>query len=92
MYKMVGDSDDLEKLDNLMDGQSHRAQLMAKVQDTGSLMYSKSFPKSGKLSYTAATRGAQSSGRGGGVIGTRTRASKYTSVRQVVEAPNSNFC
>lgn len=77
MYKKVGDSEDFEQLDNLMDGQSHRAQLSAKIQESGGQTYSKTATKSKTFfnpSHTTAHRVTQSSGRGGGVIGTRGRA------------------
>lgn len=76
MYKKVGDSEDFEQLSNLMDGQSHRAQLSAKIRESGGQTYSKTATKSSSLfdpSNATAHRGAQSSGRGGGVIGTRGR-------------------
>lgn len=79
MHKKVGDADDLEQLDDLMHGQSHRAELSAKVQSAGGQTYSKVTKKNDnflKLSHTKSLRVAESSGRGGGVIGTRGRASQ----------------
>ena len=32
VYKEIGDSEDIERLDNLLDGQSHRLQLSATVR------------------------------------------------------------
>ncbi|RJE24139.1 hypothetical protein PHISCL_03513 [Aspergillus sclerotialis] len=86
MYKEVGDADDLEELDDLMHGQSHRAELSAKVHSAGGQTYSKTTKKNDnylKLSHAKSLRSAQSSGRGGGVIGTRGRASQSNVTRQV---------
>lgn len=78
MYKEIGDAEDLEQLDELMHGQSHRANLTAKVQESGGQNYSKGVKKDDnflRLSRTTALRSMQSSGRGGGVAGTRGRGS-----------------
>jgi hypothetical protein len=78
MYKEIGDAEDLEQLDELMHGQSHRANLTAKVQESGGQTYSKGVKKDDnflRLSRTTALRSMQSSGRGGGVAGIRGRGS-----------------
>lgn len=88
MYKEIDDADELEHLDDLMNGQSHRAHLSAKVRESGGQTYSKSEKKDDnflKLSRTTALRTGQSSGRGGGVVGTRGRASQSTFTRRVMK-------
>lgn len=59
-----------------MNGQSHRANLSAKVQESGGQTYSKSTKKDDnflRLQRSSALRSVQSSGRGGGFAGTRAR-------------------
>lgn len=83
MYKEIGDTQDLEHLDNLLDGQSHRARLSAMIFASGGQTYSKSASKKDNFLKVAETdygskhhgRGSHSAGRGGGVIGTRGRQS-----------------
>ena len=93
MYKEVADAEELEQLDDLMHGQSHRAELSAKVQSFGGQTYSNTTKKNDnylKLSHTKSLKSTQASGRGGGVIGTRGRASQSNIPRQVDEALPEN--
>ncbi|KAI9930853.1 hypothetical protein ASPWEDRAFT_178925 [Aspergillus wentii DTO 134E9] len=77
VYKELGDTEDLEDLDPLLHGQSHRAQLNAIIHESGGQSYDLSSKRSGNHSNsTRATFG----GRGGGVIGTRGRGSRQPSV------------
>lgn len=80
MYKDIGDTKDLEHLDNLLDGQSHRARLGALVLASGGQAYTKSvtrkdnFLKVAEMDYGRGHgRRSNSAGRGGGVMGRRSR-------------------
>lgn len=80
MYKEIGDTEDLEHLNNLLDGQSHRARLGALIFASGGQAYTKSatrkdnFLKVAESDYSRRNgKRAYSAGRGGGVMGTRDR-------------------
>jgi len=82
VYKEIGDTEDLEHLDNLLDGQSHRARLGALIFASGGQAYTKSATRKDNFLKVAETdygRGhgkqSYSAGRGGGVMGTRSRKS-----------------
>lgn len=59
VHKTIGDTEDLEDLDNLLNGQSHRVHLSASIRRVDEPI--------------RPSRGARPSGRGGGVVGTRGR-------------------
>lgn len=79
VYKKLGDTQGLEHLDNLLDGQSHRVQLNSIVRESGGQIYSKEAKRNDNfLEVTGSAppkRRERSSGRGGGIIGTRGRGS-----------------
>lgn len=87
MHKDLGDTQDLENLDNLLDGQSHRAQLTALIRKSGGQSYTKALNKKDNFLKVAESdhRGGpppgrhSSGGRGGGVIGTRGRKTTFSS-------------
>lgn len=89
MHKELDDTQDLERLDNLLDGQSHRAQLSMLIRESGGQAYTKVMNKKDNFLKVAETdhRGGpsfgrgSSGGRGGGVIGTRGRQTCPTSYR-----------
>ncbi|OJJ44739.1 hypothetical protein ASPZODRAFT_27376 [Penicilliopsis zonata CBS 506.65] len=68
VYREIGDTGDLEALDSLLNGQSHRVQLSTMVTRPG---HAVNFHKPIRGSHTAGA------GRGGGIIGTRGRSSSY---------------
>ncbi|BDD56379.1 hypothetical protein MAP00_001841 [Monascus purpureus] len=70
MYKELGDTEDLEQLDNLLDGQTHRIRSL--LQGNNSRNNDIGIKSTETLSMR---RPERSSGRGGGVIGTRGRGS-----------------
>ena len=75
---------DIEQLDNMMDGQSHRVRLNATVRNDGTVL---GYGAPGNYTPTASNtrRGATSrGGRGGGIIGTRSRGG-VTPPRQFVK-------
>ncbi|GFF65193.1 hypothetical protein IFM47457_00956 [Aspergillus lentulus] len=87
-HKDLGDPADQEPLDHLLNGQSHRLGLRAVIEGSGGQSYSTttkkndSFPQvAGRApsGRSASTRGSKTTGRGGGVIGTRGRETKQTS-------------
>ncbi|KAK2813132.1 hypothetical protein FQN50_000809 [Emmonsiellopsis sp. PD_5] len=73
-YKTIGNDVDLEDLDPLMNGQTHRAQLIEMVRSKGgqNYGYDPDDPRRPSLG-TIPARGAKGTGRGGGVAGTRGR-------------------
>lgn len=87
MHKKLDDTKDLEHLDSLLDGQSHRAQLSALIRESGGQAYTKVMNKKDnflKVTGTDHRKGPPpgrrpSGGRGGGVIGTRGRQTTPTS-------------
>jgi hypothetical protein len=87
-HKDLGDPADQEPLDHLLNGQSHRLGLRAVIEGSGGQSYSKSSKKNDSFPQvagrapsgrSASTRGSKTTGRGGGVIGTRGRETKQTS-------------
>lgn len=79
-YKQIGDTQGLENLDNLLDGQSHRSHLSALIRNSGGQSYTKTVNKKDNFLKVAEhdhghgpSRRSASAGRGGGVIGTRGR-------------------
>lgn len=77
-YQNLGDVEDLERLDNLLNGQTHRMQLSAAVRGVAGKDNPKPERKVSNASQTTAAaaatpRAPQSLGRGGGVAGTRGR-------------------
>lgn len=87
MHKKLDDTQDLEHLDSLLDGQSHRAQLNALIRESGGQAYTKVMNKKDNFLKVAETdhhKGLPpgrrpSGGRGGGVIGKRGRQTTPTS-------------
>ncbi|RAQ58360.1 hypothetical protein COH20_001343 [Aspergillus flavus] len=79
VFQKLGDTDDLENLDELLNGQSHRLQLRAALHGSGSydsgrsLKATDDYPKPSEALLSASTRGSRSRGRGGGIAGTRGR-------------------
>ncbi|KAE8136885.1 hypothetical protein BDV38DRAFT_283558 [Aspergillus pseudotamarii] len=79
VFKRIGDTVDVESLDELLNGQSHRLQLRAALHGSGSYDSGKSlkttddYPKLSEASLSASTRGSRSRGRGRGIAGTRGR-------------------
>ncbi|KAE8146699.1 hypothetical protein BDV25DRAFT_143452 [Aspergillus avenaceus] len=71
VFKNIGDTNDLEHLDDLLDGQSHRLSLSAAVR--GQKYTAADSHKSLQAHPVSSTRGSRSKGRGGGVVGTRGR-------------------
>ncbi|PKX93109.1 uncharacterized protein P174DRAFT_452343 [Aspergillus novofumigatus IBT 16806] len=87
-HKDLGDSADQEPLDHLLNGQNHRLGLRAVIEGSGGQSYLKSTKKNDSFPQvagrapsgrSASTRGSKTTGRGGGVIGTRGRETKQTS-------------
>ncbi|GIK03674.1 hypothetical protein Aspvir_007748 [Aspergillus viridinutans] len=87
-HKDLGDPADQEPLDHLLNGQSHRLGLRAVIEGSGGQSYTKSakkndnsrqFAERALSGRYASTRGSKTTGRGGGVIGTRGRETKQTS-------------
>ncbi|GAD95537.1 conserved hypothetical protein [Paecilomyces variotii No. 5] len=82
VYQEIGDTGDLEDLDRLMDGQSHRAQLSAAIREHGGQYYANSAAANDNFLRSAGRNPARDSrrgGRGGGVIGSRGRNSSLHS-------------
>ncbi|GKZ37407.1 hypothetical protein AbraIFM66950_008930 [Aspergillus brasiliensis] len=77
VHKTIGDTEDLEHLDSLLDGQSHRLQLSANIREGGGQKYIVNQRRSGSA---PAIRSLHPVGRGGGVIGTRGRGSRQSSL------------
>jgi hypothetical protein len=82
-WKTVGHDVDLEDLNPMMDGQSHRARLMDTVRSSGGQKYTPDDVKVvNPLLATALgrastpPRGPRGGGRGGGVIGSRGRGGR----------------
>lgn len=78
VYQEIGDTGDLEELDRLMDGQSHRAQLSATIREHGGQSYANSAAADDNFLRNAGRnpgRDSRHGGRGGGVIGSRGRNS-----------------
>ncbi|KAK6820117.1 hypothetical protein P875_00127659 [Aspergillus parasiticus SU-1] len=79
VFQKLGDTDDLENLDELLNGQSHRLQLRAALHGSGSydsgrsLKATDDYPKPSEALLSASTGGSRSRGRGGGIAGTRGR-------------------
>ncbi|KAE8411857.1 hypothetical protein BDV36DRAFT_301435 [Aspergillus pseudocaelatus] len=79
VFKKIGDTVDVESLDELLNGQSHRLQLRAALHGSGSydsgrsLKTTDGYPQLSEASLSASTRGSRSRGRGGGIAGTRGR-------------------
>lgn len=81
MHKDLSDTQDLENLDHLLDGQSHRAQLTTLIRESGGQSYTKVLNKKDNFLRVAESDHRTgpplgrnwSGGRGGGVIGTRGR-------------------
>ncbi|PYI06659.1 hypothetical protein BO78DRAFT_368683 [Aspergillus sclerotiicarbonarius CBS 121057] len=76
VYKTIGDTEDLEHLDTLLDGQTHRLALNATIREGGA--------RTGRgdgrhLGAASSIRASRSVGRGGGVIGTRGRGTSQGS-------------
>lgn len=77
VHKTIGDTEDLENLDSLLDGQSHRLQLSAMIRGSGGQNYIGEQRRSGSA---PAIRSLHPVGRGGGVIGTRGRGTRQSSL------------
>ncbi|KAE8399119.1 hypothetical protein BDV37DRAFT_11333 [Aspergillus pseudonomiae] len=79
VFKKLGDTLDLENLDDLLNGQSHRLQLRAALHGSGNYDSGRSskttddYPKISEALHSASTRGFRTRGRGGGIAGTRGR-------------------
>ncbi|KAB8254379.1 hypothetical protein BDV32DRAFT_155275 [Aspergillus pseudonomiae] len=79
VFKKLGDTLDLENLDDLLNGQSHRLQLRAALHGSGNYDSGRSskttddYPKISEALHSASTRGSRTRGRGGGIAGTRGR-------------------
>ncbi|KAL1983224.1 hypothetical protein VTN96DRAFT_398 [Rasamsonia emersonii] len=81
LYKQVDDTGGLEDLDTMMDGQSHRAQLSATIQESGGQTYVET-PSSGNSPQPRAhARDARDPGRGGGNVGRRGRGSSVSNTQ-----------
>ncbi|RLM01243.1 hypothetical protein CFD26_108782 [Aspergillus turcosus] len=86
-HKDLGDPADEEPLDPLLNGQSHRLGLRAVIEGSGGQSYSKATKKNDNVLQVAprapsgrsASRGSKTTGRGGGVIGTRGRETTQVS-------------
>ena len=94
MYKELSDTQDLEDLDNILDGQSHRAQLSALIHNHGGQSYTKTVNKKDNFLKVAEIdcgrghgpgRRSHHTGRGGGVVGTRGRQLAPVPSRYVFE-------
>ncbi|KAJ9297912.1 hypothetical protein DTO271G3_4133 [Paecilomyces variotii] len=82
VYQEIGDTGDLEDLDRLMDGQSHRAQLTATIREHGGQSYANSAATNDNFLRSTGNnpgRDSRHRGRGGGIIGTRGRMSSLHS-------------
>ncbi|KAE8373439.1 hypothetical protein BDV26DRAFT_272090 [Aspergillus bertholletiae] len=95
VFKKIGDTVDLENLDDLQNGQSHRLQLSAALHGSGShdngrsLMAMDSHSKVSETLVSASNRGSRSRGRGGGIAGTRGRSDvRAISSRDVSDTAN----
>lgn len=76
VYQEIGDTGDLEDLNSLMDGQSHRAQLSAIIREYGGQSYVNSTLADDNFLRTTGRhpeRDSRHGGRGGGIIGSRGR-------------------
>lgn len=88
-HKDLGDPADEEPLDPLLNGQSHRLGLRAVIEGSGGQSYSKATKKNDNVLQVAprapsgrsASRGSKTTGRGGGVIGTRGRETTQTPLK-----------
>ncbi|KAF7589152.1 hypothetical protein BBP40_004722 [Aspergillus hancockii] len=73
-FKKIGEGD-VENLDDILSGQSHRVQLSASIRAGVAQDNTETLP-------TASSRGSRPRGRGGGVIGTRARVdAKHIAVK-----------
>lgn len=81
VYKTIGDTEDLEHLDTLLDGQTHRLSLNATIREGGGQTHART-GKGDERHFGAASsiRASRSLGRGGGVIGTRGRGIRQGSL------------
>lgn len=77
VHKEIDDTGNLEDLDTMMNGQSHRAHLSAMIKESGVQAYTEADDSLPKASRRSPRRDLRSSGRGGGVIGTRGRGSSF---------------
>ncbi|KAL2013861.1 hypothetical protein VTN00DRAFT_1386 [Thermoascus crustaceus] len=77
VHKEIDDTGDLEDLDTMMNGQSHRAHLSSMIKESGVQAYAESDDSLLKTSRRSPRRVLRSGGRGGGVIGTRGRRSSF---------------
>ena len=82
VYKELSDTQDLEDLENILGGQSHRAQLSALINNHGGQSYTKTVNKKDNFLKIAEmdrgrrhgpSRRSLHTGRGGGIVGTRGR-------------------
>jgi hypothetical protein len=74
LAQKVNDTDSIEKLDPLMHGQSHRARLMERIKEQGGQQYGEGYGKNSQAkSENHHPFSPLSSGRGGGIVGTRGR-------------------
>ncbi|KAL1968808.1 hypothetical protein VTN77DRAFT_1169 [Rasamsonia byssochlamydoides] len=80
-YKQVNDTGGLEDLDSMMDGQSHRAQLSAAIQESGGQTYVETPSKGNSPHPRAHARDARDPGRGGGNVGRRGRGSSVSTTQ-----------
>ncbi|KAL2002378.1 hypothetical protein VTN02DRAFT_85 [Thermoascus thermophilus] len=81
VHKEIDDTGDLEDLDTMMNGQSHRAHLSAMIKESGAQAYAESDDSLPKASRRSPHGDLRSSGRGGGVVGTRGRGSSFSRAR-----------
>ncbi|EEQ87241.1 uncharacterized protein BDCG_02361 [Blastomyces dermatitidis ER-3] len=74
-HQTIGGDVQLEDLDSMMSGQSHRAQLCDLIQSKGGQKYihGPTAPPNGRSRSTQPPRGSRGIGRGGGVAGSRAR-------------------
>ncbi|KLJ06018.1 hypothetical protein EMPG_10543 [Blastomyces silverae] len=76
-HQTIGGDVQLEDLDSMMSGQSHRAQLCDSIKAKGGQEYGHGLaaPPKGPSRGTQPSRGSRGTGRGGGVAGSRGRGS-----------------
>ncbi|PWY93721.1 hypothetical protein BO94DRAFT_511563 [Aspergillus sclerotioniger CBS 115572] len=88
VYKTIGDTEDLEHLDPLLDGQTHRLALNATIREGGGQTHA----RTGSERHPGAAssiRAPRSRARGGGVIGTRGRGTRQGSLTS--STPNFGY-
>ncbi|KAF5856292.1 hypothetical protein ETB97_007620 [Aspergillus alliaceus] len=80
VFQKLSDTNDLENLDDLLNGQSHRLKLSAALHGAGaygnnnnSSRATTDYPKLSETLVAAPTRTGKPRGRGGGIFGTRSR-------------------